>query len=367
MEEEEEGLSLIDMINSLKDFLAELKKKWLLVSFIVCISAVGGLLYSLQSKPKYIATSSMMLESSKGGGSMSGALALASQFGLMSGGSSAVINEDKLIEIIKAETIIKTALFRSATINAKSDMLANHFIDVFGYKERWAKDDSLKDFRFVNSKENLNVNENSVLKLFYGQITKDFLVIDKSKSGIITVTTKTNSELFSKYLNQYLVEAVTSFYINRITEKGRKNIEMIEGRVDSIALALKDAEFTLARWKDGSQQLVKAQGMMAEMRLRRNVEVCNSIYIEGVKQLEISKFALLEQTPFLQIIDQPTLPLNSVGVVSPVRGIAVGFMIGCLLSALYVFVRKKYAEMMAEAVEKQNSHDKASIKKTNIL
>ena len=94
--------------------------------------------------------------------------------------------------------------------------------------------------------------------------------------------------------------------------------------------------------------------MMVEMRLRRNVEVCNSIYIEGVKQLEISKFALLEQTPFLQIIDQPTLPLNPAGTISPLRGIAIGFIIGSLLAGLYGFVRKKYAELMIEIGEKQN-------------
>jgi len=316
-EAEEEGMSLIDIIKSFKEFSAELKKKWLIVSCLVCISSVIGLVYSLNSKPNYSATSTMMLESSKGGGSMSGALALASQFGLMSGGSSAVINEDKLIEIIKAETIIKRALFKRVTIDSVTDILANHYIDLFGYKKIWEKDDSLKDFRFINNGENLNTLENGVLKMFYRQIIKDFLVTDKSKSGIITLTTKTKSELFSKYLNQFLVEAVTGFYINHVTEKGRKNLEIIQERVDSISVALAEAEFTLAKWKDASNQLVKAQGMMAEMRLRRNVEVCNSIYIEGVKQLEISKFTLLEQTPFLQIIDQPTLPLYPGGTLPP--------------------------------------------------
>lgn len=353
-EGEEEGMSLLDMIKFVKEFFTELKKKWLLVSFIVCTTSAIGLLYSLISKPKYIASSTMMLESSKSGGSMSGALALASQFGLMSGSSSSVINEEKLVEIIKAETIIQTALFKEVTIDSKTDLLANHYIDLFGYKNKWENDDSLKDFRFINSKENLNLLESAVLKMFYGQIIKDFLTVEKSKSGIIMVTTTTKSELFSKYFNQFLVEAVTSFYINRITEKGRKNLDIIQGRVDSISLALKDAEFALAKWKDASNQLVKAQGMMAEMRLRRNVEVCNSIYIEGVKQLEISKFSLLEQTPFLQIIDHPELPLTISGKTSPIRASIIGFIIGCFLSGLYIIARKKYAELKIEIAQKQN-------------
>ncbi|MDO9185587.1 MAG: hypothetical protein Q7W13_06220 [Bacteroidia bacterium] len=353
MEQEEEGISLIDIIKGLKGFFAELKRKCLIVSIIVCITSVIGLLYSLNSKPKYIASSTMMLESSKGDG-MSGAMALASQFGLMGGGSSSVINEDKLIEIVKAETILKTALFRKATIDSTTNILANHYIDLFGYKEIWEKDDSLRGFRFINTEGNLSIQENRVLKMFCAQIKKDFLTTEKSKSGIITLTVNSKSELFSKYFNQYLVEAVTSFYVNRITEKGRTNLDIIQKRVDSIALALRDAEFALARWKDANFQLVKAQGMIVEFQLRRNVEVCNSIYLEGVKQLEISKFTSLQQTPFLQIIDQPTLPLNPEGTISPLRGIVFGFIIGFLLAGLYVFLRIKYAELIIEIAEKQN-------------
>ncbi|MES2590508.1 MAG: hypothetical protein V4608_01400 [Bacteroidota bacterium] len=345
MEEEDGGMTLIDVITSTKEFYAELKKRWFAVIVVICISSVLGLAVAFRSKPKYIAATTMMLESSKGGGSMTGALALASQFGLMSGGTAATINEDKLLEIIKAETIIKTALFQQATIDGSTDILANHFIDLFGYKKLWEDNDSLKIFRFKNSKENLSVMENSVFKMFYGQIVQTFMKTDKSKSGIITITTTTSSEPFSKKFNEYLVNAVTSFYIDRITEKGRVNVDIVQKRVDSISGALRDAEFTLARWKDASNQLVKAQGMINEIRLRRNLEVNNSIYIEGIKQLELSKFALLEQTPFLQIIDQPAFPLKTTGRISPVKGIIIGFVLGVLLAGLYVFAGKKYADL----------------------
>ncbi len=361
--EEEEGLSLIDMIISLKEFLAEMKRKWLFIAVTVCITSGIGLIYSYIRKAEYSASSTMMLESSKDGGAMSGAMALASQFGLMSGGSSAVINEDKLLEIIKAETIIRTALLKKATIDSTTDLMANHFIDLFGYKEAWEDNDSLRGFRFpiekeagglINLKGNLSEKENSVLKMFCAQISTNLLTADKSKSGIITITTKTKSELFSIYLNQYLVEALTSFYVERITEKGRANLSIVQKRVDSISIALKDAEFTLARWKDANYQLVKAQGMIEELRLRRDVEVCNSIYLEGFKQLEISKFTLLQQTPFLQIIDQPTLPLLPIGKISLLKGLIIGFIIGFFLSCLYIFARKKYADLMNEATIKNN-------------
>lgn len=350
--EEKEGMSLIDMINGLKEFLAELKKNWGLITLVVCITSGFGFFYSYTSKPKYIAASTMMLESSKG--SMSGTLALASQFGLIGGSSSASMTEDKLIEIIKAEKIVKTALLKKATIDTSTDLLANHFIDLFGYKKVWKKNDSLKDFRFKNSEENMTIQENRVFKIFYKQIIANFLTIEKSKSGIVTITTTTPSELFSKYFNEYLVDAATSYYVDRITAKGRKSLDIVQKRVDSITIALKDAEFTLARWKDANYRLVKAQGLMEELRLRRNVEIYNALYLEGIKRLELSKFTLLDDTPFLQIIDKPTLPLSlAKGITTPLRGITVGFIIGFLLSALFVFARKKYSELLAEAAAKK--------------
>ncbi len=348
MEQEEDELSLIDILKSIKDLFTEFKNKWYIILVFISFSAIVGFLYAYNSKPKYTASSTMMLETSNKGGSMGGALALASQFGLMNGGSSSEINDEKLIEIIKAETIIKTALFKTAAINSKNDLLANHFIDLFGYKKTWELNDSLKKFRFTHDKENLTILENQIFKMFNSQILKNILTTEKSKSGIITITTNSTSESFSKYFNQYLVEALTEFYVNRITQKGKVNLSIIQNRVDSIAIALKNAEFALARWKDSNFQLVKAQGMIGEMQLRRNIEVSNSIYIEGIKQLEVSKFTLLQDTPFLQIIDQPSFPIEPSGKISALKGLIFGSIIGFIFSLIFIFIRKKYADLMLE-------------------
>lgn len=343
-------ISIKDLINIIKEYVAEFKKKWRMVGLIVFAFSIMGFAYSYIKKPTYIATSTMMLENSKGGG-ISGALALASQFGLMSGGGggSAEIDEEKLMELITSEAIIKSALFKKSTINNKTDIFANHFIDLFGYKERWAKieGDSLNGFRFKNSKDKLNLLETRVFKMFYNRLSKSSIESIKSKSGIISVSVKSTSEPFSKFFNQSLIESITDFYVKRITEKGQTNVNIIQKRVDSVAIALKDAEYALARWKDGNFQLVKAQGMMAEIDLRRNVEVNNSIYIEGIKQLEISKFTLLQDTPFLQVIDEPSFPIDAIGL-SRTRGIIYGFVLGCILSMSYVFARKRYMDIMKE-------------------
>jgi len=346
-QEEDEGLSLIEIINRVKVFFTELRRKWFKIAIVACITSLIGLSVSFYLKPHFIAGSTIMLDNGESDNSISGALALASQLGLGGGSSSSSMTEDKLVEIIPSEVIIKTALFKRTIIDSTSDILANHFINLFGYKKTWEKDDSLKNFRFKNPKEHLSLLENKVFKMFYGQIIKDFLKIDKSKSGIMTITVKSKSELFSKYLDEFIVEALTDFYSKHIAENGRMNLIIVQNRVDSVANALKDAELALANWRDHSNQLVKARGMMEELRLTRNVELCSAIYLEGIKQLEITKYSLLQPAHLLQVIDKPMLPLFPEGQISPVKGITIGFILGVLLAGIFVYV-KKYIEQSIE-------------------
>lgn len=347
-EEEEKEFTLIDFIKVTRTFYEDFKKLKLQVFVIVLVGVLFGIGVSYMSKPKYRAFSTVMLESSKSGGGMSGAVALASQFGLLSGGGASAMNEDKLLDIVKAETITKSALLQKVTINGKEDLLANHFIDTFQYREKWKSDSALNTFTFkqkYGENDILSVQESGVLKMLSAQIQTNCLKAEKFKSGIIKITITSPSEQLSEKLNKQIVKSLISFYTDRITAKGRKNVFIIEKRVDSVANALREAEFALARWKDGSHQLVKAQGMISEIKLRRNVEVCNSMYIEGVKQLEMAKFTLLDETPFLQIIDQPDLPLNASGRISMTKGLIGGFFIGLLIAGLFVWLKKKISEL----------------------
>lgn len=346
--EEDKGLTFIDIVKILREFWIEIKRRRVIIIAIVLISGITGFAVSFFSDaPQYIATTTLMLENNKGGGG--GALEIASQLGLVGGGGGIALSEDKLLDIIKSQAIIKIALFDKTKIDSSEDSFANHFIHLFGYRELWRKNDSLRDFKFENAKDKLTIKENGVFKSFYGQIITDFLKVEESKkSGLVKITIQTPSQAFSKQFNQSLVSALITFYVDRKTEKGRKNVSIIQKRVDSIAGALRDAEYAYARWKDGSNQLVKAQGMISEIRLRRDVEVANSIYVEGIKQLEISKFALLQETPVLQIIDAPSFPLSKTKKTSKNRLISIGFVIGVLLAIAYVIVIKKIIELRAQ-------------------
>ena len=92
---------------------------------------------------------------------------------------------------------------------------------------------------------------------------------------------------------------------------------------------------------------MKASGRLKELQLKRRVQVLNAMYIELVKNLEVSKLALLNKTPIINIIDKPILPLDSEKISKKLAGL-LAFLLGGFLSLGYFIFRKLFADALAE-------------------
>jgi uncharacterized protein involved in exopolysaccharide biosynthesis len=71
------------------------------------------------------------------------------------------------------------------------------------------------------------------------------------------------------------------------------------------------------------------------------------MYLEIVKNLEISKMTLLNQTPIINIIDKPILPLEEEKLSKSIAGILGGFLGGFLSVCFFVF-GKLFKDALAE-------------------
>ena len=80
----------------------------------------------------------------------------------------------------------------------------------------------------------------------------------------------------------------------------------------------------------------------------RRVEVLNAMYLEIVKNLELSKITLLNQTPIINIIDEPILPLDEDKKSKTLAGLLGGFL-GGFLSLFFFIFRKLFKDALAEA------------------
>ena len=78
----------------------------------------------------------------------------------------------------------------------------------------------------------------------------------------------------------------------------------------------------------------------------RNVDVLNTMYLELVKNIEVSKLTLLNQTPIIQVIDKPTLPLENTKM-SIFLVLLITIFISTTFSIIYIVLRKLVNDSLA--------------------
>ncbi len=71
------------------------------------------------------------------------------------------------------------------------------------------------------------------------------------------------------------------------------------------------------------------------------------MYLEIIKNLEVSKITLLNETPIIQIIDKPILPLEDNKISKALAGILGAFLGGFLSISFFVF-GKLFKDALAE-------------------
>jgi hypothetical protein len=126
---------------------------------------------------------------------------------------------------------------------------------------------------------------------------------------------QSTSENFSQIFIVKLVELLRDYYSNKSVEQQNKTYKIIENRVDSLHKAMRNKEYALAKWIDDYRiplrvGTLKAEKVLERERLKAEAEILSVMYEEAIKNREMAHMSLLVQTPIIQIIDYPTLPLQ---------------------------------------------------------
>ena len=182
----------------------------------------------------------------------------------------------------------------------------------------------------------------------WNQIIESDLAIEiqNEEANIITLSYISVNDYFAKQFTETLIDEMIKMYITHQTKQARNTLDFLQDRADSVFVELEKAEQEFARIKDINQRIIKASGRLKELQLMREVEVLNTMYLEIVKNLEISKMTLLNKTPIINIIDKPILPLEEEKI-SKAAGILGGFLGGFLAVCFFVF-RKLFRDALEE-------------------
>jgi uncharacterized protein involved in exopolysaccharide biosynthesis len=348
-----DDISLKELIQKIQEWLAYLKTQWKLIITITAIGGVIGFLYANFQKPNYLATTTFVLEEDKGGGGLGGAMGLASSFGFdLGGGGGGLFTSSNIIELMKSRLVIEKTLLNPVQVGGKEISLADYYIQVNKINDGWSNNTSLMNISFPANADRtkFSLEQDSILQIISAGLTKNNLTITQKdkKVSIISLTVKTENEIFSKLFCEQLLKETSDFYIESKSKKSRLNVEILQKQADSIRAELNGAITGVAEASDNVFNLNPAFIVKKTpgTRLQVDVQANTAILTQLVAQLELSKVSLRKETPLVQLIDRPILPLEK-DKVGRLKSLVLGGFLAGFLTVLYLMVSQLYKKMVA--------------------
>jgi hypothetical protein len=341
-----EEISLLELIEKGKEWYKYFLLQWKIILIVGCIGATLGLTYSFIKKPSYTATLTFALEDEKTGGALSGVLGLASSFGVDMGGSGgSIFSGTNLTELFKSRKMVEKTLLSPVVINERTISLAEMYIQNAKWRKNWDDKPKLARIQFLpnaNRKYFTRVHD-SILGVIYMDLSKNRLSVAQKdkKISIITIDMTSNNELFAKYFCEALVKEVGQFYVSTKSKKARINMAILSRQTDSIRGELNNAISGVAVANDNTFGLNPSLNVRRVPSVKRQVDVQanTAILTELVKQSELAKVTLRRETPLIQVIDRPILPLNKEKF-GKAKGIVLGGFLAIFLTFLgLIFLR----------------------------
>jgi hypothetical protein len=352
---EDEDVSLKELILGIGRWYRYILYKWLIIIGVAALCAVLGIVLALFMKPYYIAKTTFVLESGENGGGLGQYAGIASMVGLDVGGNGGgIFQGDNIIELYKSRRMIEKTLLSEVDVDGEKKLLIDLFIEFNGLRKSWSKDEKLRNIQFdhINKNSLLDVRlQDSILGAFVNQINKEYLDVSKpdKKLSLIEVDVKSNDEFFAKCFNDEIVANVNDFFVQTKTKKSMDNIAIIQNKVDSVRLIMNGAISTSAQVADATLNLNPSRQVQRIAPMQRSqftAETSKAMLSELVKSLEMAKIGLLKETPLIQVVDHPILPLEKKGF-GKTKGVIYGGLLGGFLTTLVLTFRYVLKRILA--------------------
>jgi uncharacterized protein involved in exopolysaccharide biosynthesis len=313
-------ITLKDLVLTLKEWLFFIYGKRIKVFLAILFGIIIGYTYSHIQKPEYKATMTFALEDDKGNsGGMGGAASIASSLGIDIGSSGGgAFSANNIMALMQSRLVVEKTLLNTVLINNNKITLANFFIDSDSdFKNKILKNKSLKSITYEPGadRSKYTITHDSLLYVIYKKIISENLniILKDKKVSILTLTVLSENELFAKLFCENLAKEVSNFYIQTKSQKARYNVDLLQKQVDSVRQELASAILGVASETDNIYNLNPSLNKKGSIIRRRQVDVQSNTTIlsQLVAQLEIGKVNLRKETPLIQVIDKPILPLDN--------------------------------------------------------
>jgi len=330
-----------DRIGDLK-YILQFKKA------LVAALIAGGLLGAFAAwykPPTYTARLTFVVDDSKSSGSASGLSALAGQFGFNLdglGGASGVLAGDNIEALIKSHKLIKNTLMSAYD---STQTLADRYAEVNKLSKKWLKyspDDKIIRFP-LNGQHNTRLQDSLLHEMTILILDGEFEIAKTDKKlGFFEVNATMKDEKLALLFCNRMIKQSTDFFIKTKTKRLQDNVDRLRLRADSIGRVLNHKTYDVSEASKTILDLNPAYtSANANIEVKdRDKIVLSTVFSETVKNLEASKTMLAQETPTVQIVDEPELPLTKNRLKYTV-GIIAGLILSVIAFSIFKLTTRK--------------------------
>lgn len=321
--------------------------KWMLILLVGLTGGALGFVYASLQKPLYLAKQTFVLEDPESK-RMSNLGGLASMAGItVSPEGGGIFQGNNIIELYNSRTMLSETLLSTSAGN--DSLLIDRYIAFNELKENWKEKPNLKDLRFDIQRSKFSLQHDSVMGEIVKTIRENNLKVSKpdKQLSLIAVETSIENEQFAKDFTIALVEKVNDFYVETKIGKSAENVAIIQYQTDSVRRALNAAIGGMAAAMDANPNPNTALRMLSvpSSKKRFDVQANETILMELVRNLETSKIALRRETPLIQVVDKPILPLEKQRF-GKLTALAIGGFLAGLFICFFLILAKEVKEIL---------------------
>lgn len=339
IQQNSDEISLRELIQKFRLAWIFLLSAWKKILIFSLVGAFIGLGFAFLRPIKYTSKLSFVVEDAKS--SVGGLASLAGQFGFDLGGAGGggIFSGDNVLLFLKSESLIRETLFTPYDESGKIT-LVDRYAEARKLKEDWLDDQKIGPINFSQySKGMIPRKEDSLLQEIISDIIESDLSVTKpdKKASFIEVKSMMEDEMLSKFFSERLVKIATQRYVDSKIKTKAINVSMLQRKSDSLAAVLNNKTYSAA---SSQQSLIDANPALRSVPIAaeittRDKTMAATIFGEVVKNLEISKTMLNQETPVIQMVDQSTLPLFKEKV-GKLKSIALGGLLAVFLTVLFL-------------------------------
>jgi len=334
--QESDEITLKDIILKIQEWFSIVwPHRTKIIALSLAIGLAAALYTKFTSKPTYTASYQLFFQEESGG--LSGAMRLASSFGLGVGGGSASSSATVQEFITSRNNIAHTMV---------KELEGGRLIDRY-YAEAVAEDEEFAEEFASNFGANQRYTD-STLTVLFNILNAEFLTSTfDEESGTLDFKVTAENEAFAFDLANNLVQSTQEQFKEWKREKSQTAVIAFQKKVDSLEVSIDQALFLLGQYEDQNNSLVSSVDKMKRMRLTIDFESLKVAYGEYVKGLEMSKAELMNLEAPFKYFDQPTYPLQKDKGSAAKAGVFGSVITGFLL-VLFFIGRVEAKNIMAD-------------------